>query len=187
MKKVKYIILLGLLTVFVCSFQTGENKIYWSTEPLTWSDFKGKPDIGNENNAVTDYNISVIPKLKKDSISFEVKCFFSTMSSWVKEGTDTDLLLKHEQGHFDLAEIYARLLRKELLENKFFYRTIQEDFTKLQTASMDNCNKEQVLYDRETNHSSNKERQLEWNRKFEKQLKELEAYRKSIVTVAFKR
>ncbi len=38
--------------------------------------------------------------------------------SWVKPDGKTPELLRHEQGHFDLAELYALKLRKAILDAK---------------------------------------------------------------------
>lgn len=189
MKQAKELIVLAVLINVVSSFQSDDNnKIYWNAQKkIAWADFKGKADIESGHSAITDYGIFVNLKSQSDSIIFTVNCIFNKSTSWVKYGMETDLLLKHEQTHFDIAEVYARLLRKQLLETKFQYRAIQEDYTKMQKVNMDNCNKEQAIYDRETNHSNIKEKQIEWNEKIEKRLKELEPYKQFTITVAFKR
>ena len=45
----------------------------------------------------------------------------------------------------------------------------------------------QTLYDKETNYSRNTERQAEWNKKIAERLKELEAYRDTVVTIRIKK
>ena len=39
----------------------------------------------------------------------------------------TDYILRHEQGHFDIAEIFARKLNKKMSEYKFNKTTYQKD------------------------------------------------------------
>jgi predicted secreted Zn-dependent protease len=39
---------------------------------------------------------------------------FSPRTSWVRLKDETDQLLEHEQGHFDITELYARKLRKAI-------------------------------------------------------------------------
>ena len=39
----------------------------------------------------------------------------------------TDYILKHEQGHFDIAEIFARKLNKKMSEYKFNKTTYKTD------------------------------------------------------------
>jgi hypothetical protein len=41
----------------------------------------------------------------------------------------------------------------------------------------------QIIYDRETNHSENEEEQAKWDKYIDEQLKELEAYKDTVVVV----
>jgi predicted secreted Zn-dependent protease len=48
----------------------------------------------------------------------DVAAFFSPSGSWVKLDAKSPELLRHEQGHFDMAELYALKLRKAILDAK---------------------------------------------------------------------
>jgi hypothetical protein len=51
-------------------------------------------------------------------LDIDVAAFFSPSGSWVKPEGKTPELLRHEQGHFDMAELYALRLRKAILDAK---------------------------------------------------------------------
>ncbi len=44
--------------------------------------------------------------------------FFDRQRSWVKNEAKLDYVLRHEQGHFDIFEVYTRKIRKALSEKK---------------------------------------------------------------------
>jgi len=168
--------------------------ITWSPDiKLTWNDFKGTVDYNSRHSAISNIDIDYQEKKTKDSVMFTVKCLFSKQLSWVYyaaiESTESDsLLLIHERGHFDIGEIYARKLRKVLSETHF---TNDELLNGKSDVIADSINKllmvEQKLYDEETEHGSNKEKQKEWKNRIAKELLEWEAYRKETVTVFLKR
>lgn len=89
----------------------------------------------------------------------------------------TDELLNHEQGHFDINEIFARYCIKELKEVKVknmdkFGKVVEKTFDRIGRE----MSKFQDEYDRETDHSKVRDKQIEWNKKIARMLKETEAY-----------
>ncbi|MEM9423510.1 MAG: DUF922 domain-containing protein [Spirochaetota bacterium] len=90
--------------------------------------------------------------------------------SWVKKDRQSDDLLKHEQGHMDLAIMYARILHQRLINatyNDASYKTqIKAIFNRL----IIDCRDEQNRYDRETDHMLNRDKQREWDERFKREL-----------------
>ena len=82
----------------------------------------------------------------------------------------------HEQGHFDIAEIFARRLNKQMSEYVFNKNTFKDDLKKIYMSLTSEKDSFQNRYDEETNHSINKEKQSEWLKKIEGFLKELKAF-----------
>ena len=74
----------------------------------------------------------------------------------------TEYILSHEQGHFDIAEIFARKLHKSLSEYNFNKKTFQQDLKAIYENLMQEKEAMQEQYDRETNHSINKSAQAAW-------------------------
>jgi hypothetical protein len=51
-------------------------------------------------------------------LEVDITAFFSPSGSWVKPDGKTPELLRHEQGHFDMAELYPLRLRKAIHDEK---------------------------------------------------------------------
>ena len=83
--------------------------------------------------------------------------------------------MQHEQLHFDITELYARLFRKRLDENI----KSTGDLSKISGISntiMKEWQEEQDDYDNETNHSMNEKKQAEWNLNLKQRLDALKEF-----------
>ena len=84
--------------------------------------------------------------------------------------------------HFDITELHARMLRKELSEVRItnnLKRVIQQIHNRI---NMD-MDKMQIIYDRETNHSLNKEAQERWQKDIAEALRAMADYASPKITV----
>ena len=92
----------------------------WPQHPrLTWNDFKGSPPkSASYPSAVSDTGFKYQLVCTNALLDVDVAAFFSPSGSWVKPDGKTPELLRHEQGHFDMAELYALKLRKAILDAK---------------------------------------------------------------------
>ena len=103
--------------------------ISWSQDYcLKWSDFKAEsnPAIYEDSHSFIKYGFTWIvdsDKLNENVVflinQITVSVEFHPLLSWVRTSELNDSLLKHEQGHFDLAEIIKRDYEK-ILKNKFY-------------------------------------------------------------------
>jgi hypothetical protein len=171
------IILLLVLTIL---FQ--EEELVWKKERLlTWSDFKAKAKSQSPAAAVTasglTYNFS-LNRINGEIKGFEAKvvAHFYPQHSWCKHDEITDYILSHEQFHFNITELHARLLRKALTQlkpNSKLEAQINQAYKKINTdlASM------QRAYDSETSYSRNYKRQDEWEEKIIFHINLLNAYK----------
>ncbi len=93
-----------------------ETTISWSEHrKLTWDDFKGEPDLVNFPNALAVTNSGMSYESERQLFSngkVFIQSMFNTYQSWVLPEGRTEYVLRHEQIHFDLTEIYTRKLRK---------------------------------------------------------------------------
>ncbi len=117
-----------------------ETLIPWTKDlRLRWSEFEGKPDDNMPWDAYTytwikfDFNLKIINRDSQPRFKFtdiKAKGYFRKSVSWVRKERLTRFskwsqktLLKHEQGHLDLAEEYARIeqsrVRSKLLKKSF--------------------------------------------------------------------
>lgn len=142
---------------------------------LTWNDFKGRPDRLNTYAASTSSGIShgysINHKgylVKEDSW---VKAYFYPRLSWFRPQKVTAKTLRHEQTHFDISELHARILRKKIAQFTFSHRSKQE-IKAIYKEVESSRHKMQEAFDKETRHSMNSEAEAAWERKVAKLLRE---------------
>ena len=171
------VLIYSILLVFLPSrYQMHEsNLIDWRADrKLTWADFQAEPVKGSPNAALTSTTITVELGYTRDTLIYHIRCQFDKSKSWVS--IKNDYILSHEQGHFDIAQIYARRFSKELKTQMIPSTNFKKDFDKIYGGIMRQQHARQLAYDAETNFSINKSKQEEWLRKIEEELKELEPY-----------
>ncbi|MBL7733039.1 MAG: DUF922 domain-containing protein [Chitinophagaceae bacterium] len=170
-----FVFLIALLPAATFSQPLEEDELEWSaSRRLTWADYKASPDPDSDAAASTTTYLSIEYKISSTSFGFTIKSRFSKNKSWGRH--KNDYILSHEQGHFDIAEIFARMLNKEMSEYKFNSRTYQKDLKKIYDKVTDEKEEMQEEYDRETRHSINKTKQAEWLKKISDKLNEYSAW-----------
>lgn len=186
MKKNRYrllpLSLLGGLLIFAAFVPAGTAKLFWTDgKKLTWNDFKGPVDSTAKEDAETTWHIDARYAGKGDTARMVVKCWFAPDESWVKKNHLNADLLAHEQAHFDLAEVYARKLRKELASKTYTRTDLKTSFKSAHQQLIGECKKRQEQYDTETNHSIIKAKQTEWQKLIAKELGDLKSYADTLV------
>jgi hypothetical protein len=170
-----YFLLLVAVPGFCFAQDKDEEMIEWNaSRRLTWSDYKGSPDPASDAAASTTTYLGIQYKMDEKGFSYKIQCRFSLTRSWGRN--KTDFILKHEQGHFDIAEIFARKLNKKMSEYQFNKATYKTDLKSIYDGITKGKETLQDLYDSETDHSRKKQQQLEWSEKIEKMLGELKDY-----------
>lgn len=168
-----------VLFVFFCSsfcaFSQDYDTIPWAQErKLSWKDFKGKPKPGSKTAAITasgiTYSFSSLARGNEVEVDFKVNAYFYPDHSWYNAEHCDDLILSHEQLHFDISELYARKLRKRLNELTFSLN-IKKEVRAIYKDILKELDGFQERYDWETNFSRDMEKQLEWNKKVAESLK----------------
>ncbi len=171
-----------LITAFLFSFaffanpQKDDTSIPWSAaRRLNWSDFKKQPDNNSSNAALTSSKITFSYSYDSDKgFSYNIGCVFEKNSSWGR--VKTDYILAHEQGHFDIAEIFTRRLYKQIKAYKFNSATAQKEVPAIYQKIMNDLADMQNQYDNETDYSRNKEQQAVWIEKINKELYKLNEF-----------
>ncbi|SHJ84499.1 protein of unknown function [Pseudozobellia thermophila] len=152
----------------IAGFAQGEEIIPWSADrKLQWSDFKGKY-LKTEWAAATtassiSYKFSTYEKDGQVYVDFVVGCEFYPKKSWYRPDMVDDLILSHEQLHFDIAELHARKFRKRLAETRFT-ANIKEEVREIYKEVLKELYIFQNRYDHETNFSRDTQKQMEWNK-----------------------
>ncbi len=153
----------------------GEDLLTWSaSRKLSWSDYKASPNPNSDAAATTTTYLSIDYHISGNHFSYTIKSWFSRTLSWGRH--KNSYILSHEQGHFDIAEIYARELNRRMSEYRFDSNTYRKELKKIYEEVAGEKAGLQEQYDRETQHSINKEKQAEWEKKIRSMLEELNDY-----------
>jgi hypothetical protein len=169
-----YLLSMLLPVVFIAQ-ERDEDLIDWDAQrKLTWADYKAKPDPNSDAAASTTTYLGIEYNIKTDRFTFKISSRFSRDKSWGLH--KTPYILSHEQGHFDLAEVYARKLNKKMSEYKFDRKTYAKDLKKIYNEVVDEKAEMQDRYDKETNHSILKVKQEEWLKKINEMLDDYEEW-----------
>jgi hypothetical protein len=109
------------------------NVISWSNDYfLKLSDFKADSNPATFEDAHSTIKYSCVWTVNSEDVGDQIKFFienivltteFYPMLSWIRQSQETTLLLKHEQGHFDLVEFLKPTITKhikEVFQEKFF-------------------------------------------------------------------
>lgn len=149
------------------------------TSHLTWKDFKGIPDTKHFGGAVTASGYAFDADIKMEGkiiyLNIGVYVFFTKSQSWKKPAINSDYHLQHEQVHFDITRLGAENFIKELVKSKFTKDNYNQLLDKVFDKSYNENIALQQQYDRETQHSINRQVQLEWNNKIAAEMKKLAA------------
>ena len=160
---------------FLFAQEPGEELLEWShTRKLTWADYKAAPNPNSDAAASTTSYLGFSYSVRNEGFSYRIESKFSKTRSWGLH--KTPYILSHEQGHFDIAEVFARKLEKKMKEYRFNPKTYQKDLSKIYRDILDEKEEMQNDYDRETNHSINREKQAAWLKKIEALLQEYEPW-----------
>jgi predicted secreted Zn-dependent protease len=141
---------------------------------LVWEDFLCEPKRGTDAVASTSTSLGIAYQLTDGELKYRITCNFNKEKSWGL--LKTDYILAHEQGHFDITEIFARKLNEALANYKFNKRTFKRDISQIYQSIVEQKESLQKMYDGETDHSRNRKMQYDWLEKIENLLTEAEPY-----------
>ena len=171
----KYLIFIFFILFTIISAQ---DKIFWNENTsLKWEDFQAKPNI--KKVAALSYCgiqfYSCEESTRRNPV-YRIRAYFMPSKSWSWSNYRYSYVLKHEQLHFDIAELYTRKIRKYFSENLvkmenavIEYQSIFNEYTDYQE-----------LYDEETHHGTKDHKQKDWELSIQSQMKELEMFKEDV-------
>ena len=178
----KYLLLTILLTIsnlLIAQYET-DSIIYWDlNRKLQWSDFLDSvPDAGAASNMIAITPVEIITKgyWDKNMPNFKVMVYFMKYEAWTKDNSSS-IILNHEQLHFDIAELYARKIRKRIYELREMNEKDIDVYGESIKTLLTQRNERNKLYDAETLHGVFENKQKEWNLQIAKELWELKQYK----------
>lgn len=179
--------LLCLLFSLTNVAQRKSNLIYFDDQPdLSWKNFKAKANKRSNYQALTYSGLELSMQFDADGIRISTYAIFKPRESWTKNKKSA-YLLNHEQQHFNLSELYARKFR-EALSIHSFKKSGADRFKEIQTlykSFYSQMEKQQKKYDKESEHSKNKDQQEKWNQFIQGELLELKNFNDTETTVPF--
>ena len=155
------------------NMQADRDIVVWSqNRKLTWADFQGEVDQAAKAIEAAKSRIAISLDMSCGATSkLTLTAEFEKGNSWVKPGETTDRLLRHEQTHFDIVELFRRRLDKTIRQagNACGNRELIASRYKENDRALSD---EQARYDAETKHGTDLESQQQWTERVLKALKE---------------
>jgi hypothetical protein len=149
--------------------------IPWSgQDKLEWDDFLCEPKRGTDAVASTSTSLGIAYQLQNGKLTYHITCNFSKTKSWGL--MKTDYILAHEQGHFDITEIFARKLYEALQNYDYNKRTFKSDINEIYKNIVRQKEEFQHQYDGETDHSRKRKLQYDWLEKIQQMLDETQPW-----------
>ena len=181
MRSISFIVA-ALILFASLAYKGEEDVLTWSNNrKLSWDDYKGKPQ---KRFAAASTVYSLGREVYDDGavIKARITAYFYCQDSWKKDDWISDEVLAHEQRHFDIVELFARRLRKQLGGMVFLNL---KDAEKKVESMYQIVSKEMDLYqdkyDTESDGSMNGDGQRKWNKKIAEELSELEDHTGQVV------
>lgn len=160
---------------FAQEVETEKDYIYWSDDyKLVWNDFDELPHRYSEHAAYSVVGYESRFDMNEKRFKAVIRTYFDRNESWSKSWVS--ILLSHEQGHFDLAEIYGRKFRKRVKEAMKAGEISVEKFQQMSDEAIQQLEEAQQEYDEDTNYSMDYRAQLQWNERIQEELKKLKEY-----------
>jgi len=146
-----------------------DHAITWTAaRRLTWRDFQGTPPEDGSEGAMTSYTLYSAWKCRGAAFEFRVVAGFRPRQSWVKavvlnDTTQRRTVLGHEQTHFDLSEVHARIMRRAFRGLQRPCSMSDGDLSGMVRRLIQAEKAEQRRYDAETNHGLRASQQAAWS------------------------
>ncbi len=146
----------------------------WREHPkLSWEDFKGPVNAENDESAAATHCGIGFRMNKPDHAGNPEVVVYNTFyvnKSWVRSDAKISSILDHEQGHFDLCEIFTRKLSARLRNFDFSVPDMKKSLLQAFNEVNVEYEKSQQAYESETTHGTNLGEQRKWEDRISHQL-----------------
>lgn len=158
-----------------------ETQFLWHVKrPLEIADFKGstenRPFQAATYSTIRYFAYGLVVKQKK---RVKVESQFNCELSYFKTSERDSAVLKHEQVHFDITELYARMFRKTILEEAGTYNKFVNKHEQLFASLRKEWQKKQDEYDSEV--YTDRSKQEKWDNWIKEELLKYTAYENPIL------
>ena len=174
-KLICFLFLFQVLSTSVLSQTAVCDTIYWKPDTkLSWRDFRAVPDFTTKFGAMTFAGIGYRYQFTTDTLKVQTYCAFLTCRSWTKY--DESILLKHEQTHFDISELWRRTFISRLLQMPVHRDSIDASLRALYLEMYRLGAEMDKEYDDQTESCRNKMQQVKWSKKIQVQLEHMSSF-----------
>ena len=143
------------------------------------ADYLARPGVGDRMASSTSSTINANAACRDFVFTGTVQATFDPNTSWFRDPKNASAaLLHHEQLHFDITEVYARIMRQKLaaFSAKANCLELQPVFNNLTKGVYAEWDREENRYDQESNHGLNAPRQAFWEKQTQQKLEALKAF-----------
>jgi hypothetical protein len=159
-----------------------EDTLPWSAaRPLRWSDYRGRPPAGRDEAAATVAGLLWGFRCVDDAFTLHMAASFFPDRSWVnplvfvQPGANLRTL-QHEQTHFDLTEVYARLTRQFFVQLRRPCDRTEDELTVMGQRFVREEFSAQRRYDEETANGRDGPAQARWDHQVHERLEVLRSF-----------
>jgi hypothetical protein len=178
----KVLYALVLILVSPVAFCQEVEIIPWTSKALSWSHYRAQPEGSGNQVAFTYIGIEYRIQDHEGKSSAAFYAIVRPSDSWVKTGSATTPQLIHEQRLFDIGELYARKMRKDI---SMRIRSFTEEVTVTQLLPeirsvylkyMNEMLQKIQACNVETAHGKNQKAQQKWNAWIDAELNKLSMF-----------
>lgn len=147
----------------------------WSSgRKLSWQDFQGKAPVYEQQHvaAITACGIGYYTNsvTARERPAITVYNSFYIQDSWVRHDVADERVLQHEQGHFDLCEIYTRKLRQQFAAANITGANMKRELARIYNLVTSEYEARQQAYEAETAHGTVTAAQQRWTMQIQAEL-----------------
>lgn len=175
----RFSILLGLFALSSTTIAQDMSMISYHDNALKWQNYKTSSKPSGYQKAFTYCGITYSVKSDAAGINVEFNAYVDANESWVLKGAATSQLLRHEQGLFDITELYARKMKKSThqyikqqganLNYESLLLAVREIYKELNNELF----AEQQQYNVQTVNGGNLQAQIDWENKIKAEMNKL--------------
>jgi hypothetical protein len=176
----KSISILFFLCLIVChsisqlTKKQSQDTLIWNKSfPLVKENFSGKRN--GKAPAFTACGMFFYSKEKNGNMLFYVEAIFLKSKSYMRDSSA--YILKHEQLHFDICELYSRKMRQQISEKDFKkVKNVRQEIQRTYDKFSREMEKEEIKYDNDCEHGMNAAKQKVWMENISQELSSLNKY-----------
>lgn len=158
-----------------CQVDTSRYQTWDASNVLQWHDYRvSQRNIAKHGfvvSAITSYQYYFFPRELHSDSCLNVLTLFRKKASWVRDTTE-QIVLEHERIHFDIAELYARKMRKKFQSFRDAQYAVSDIYYQVDSLldAVDQC---QEQFDRDTFFGRSSRIQEQWRDRVDAELEQL--------------